>query len=59
VSTAVGGTRIGYSENAQLSGQPGEDVPALLRLGEQAVHVEGSLVAGRQWFDAAYRRAIA
>ncbi|MFL6110018.1 MAG: hypothetical protein ACJ786_01495 [Catenulispora sp.] len=57
MTRAVGGTRIGYSENAQLSGQPGGDVPALLRLGEQALHVEGSLVAGRRWFDAAYRVA--
>jgi len=57
VSTAADGTRIGCSEAARLSGQPGEDVPVLLRLGDQALHVEGSLRAGRRWFDAAYRAA--
>jgi hypothetical protein len=59
VSTAAGGTRIRYSPAARLSGRVGEDVPALLRLGDQALHVEGSLLAGRRWFDAAYRAARA
>ncbi|WP_448621566.1 hypothetical protein [Geodermatophilus sp. URMC 65] len=57
MSTAAGETRVGHSEAAQLSGQPGEDVRALLRLGDRALHVEGSLRAGRRWFDAAYRAA--
>jgi hypothetical protein len=57
VSTAADGTRIGYSEATQTSGPIGEDLPALLRLGEQALQVEGSLLAGRRWFNAAYRAA--
>ncbi|MGY1636007.1 hypothetical protein ACI78V_05045 [Geodermatophilus sp. SYSU D00742] len=58
MGTPAGSTRTAGPAVQGLP-DPGDDVRALLRLGEQALHVEGSLTAGRRWFDAAYRAARA
>ncbi|MGY1823737.1 hypothetical protein [Geodermatophilus sp. SYSU D00079] len=59
MTTCAGSIRIGAPDAAEPTEPLGADVPDLLRLGEEALHVDGCLLAGRRWFDAAYRAARA